>query len=145
MQVRDLMTPSVLTASIHDTVAEVDRAMRERGVDSAVVMDGETVCGLFTERELAIADNNDDVSMHMKNNVVTMAPDASLAEGAVAMAESNQRHLPVVDGNMLVGIISMNDIRTWARKTMSRGESDDEAQRVLTLEVGRYQSQSPRV
>jgi CBS domain-containing protein len=144
MQVRDLMTPSVLTASTEDPVPEVDRAMRERGVQYAVITDGEAVCGLLTEKELSMAENNDTVGMYMKRDPSTIAPDASLADAALAMAEHNQRYLPVIDGAMMVGIVSMNDIRSWARKTMSRGEGDDEAQRVLTLEVGKYQSQSPR-
>jgi CBS domain-containing protein len=58
------------------------------------------------------------------------------------MTEKNQRFIPAVDGGLLVGILSLTDIRRWAR---SGGESEkDEVQKVLTMSVGDYESQGPR-
>ncbi|MGZ4103853.1 MAG: CBS domain-containing protein [Actinomycetota bacterium] len=141
MLVRDLMVPTVLTASPNDTVADVDRAMRENGDAAAVVTDGEQVIGLFTEKELAQASNSATVTEAMRP-AATIEPGATLAEAARVMGAKGQRFMPVVDGGMLVGILSLTDIRRWARSE-GEGEKGD-VQRILKLEVRGYESQSPR-
>jgi CBS domain-containing protein len=140
MLVRDLMVPTVLTVSPNDTVSDVDRSMRETGDSAAVVKNGEHVVGIFTEKELAQASNSATVTEAMRP-AATIEPGATLAEAAQLMGLKGQRFMPVVDGGMLVGILSLTDIRKWART--GEGEKGD-IQRVLKLEVGGYESQSPR-
>jgi predicted transcriptional regulator len=142
MLVRDLMVPTVLTVSPNDAVAEADRSMRETSDAAAVVLDGEKVVGLLTEKELAQAENDAIVRDVMHKDPLTIEPGASLSEAARLMTEKGQRFIPAVDGGMLVGILSLPDVRKWARKG-GDPEADD-VQRVLTLEVGGYESQSPR-
>jgi CBS domain-containing protein len=139
MQVRDLMMPSVLTASPGDTIADVDRAMRDRGVDSVVVTEDQTVVGLFTDKEMAQAENDAHVADHMKP-VDPIDPSATLEDATRRMARNRQRVIPVVEGGMLVGILSMNDIKNWAANA-----SDDESQRIITMSLDGYESERPRI
>lgn len=141
MLVRDLMVPTVLTVSPNDPVGDVDKAMRETNDAAAVVTQNENVVGLFTEKELAQAANDGVVRDGMKADPAVVAPGAPLADAARLMAEKSQRFIPVVDGGMLVGILSMTDLRRWARE--GEGDGRDEVQQVLTLSVGGYESQGP--
>jgi CBS domain-containing protein len=141
MLVRDLMVPTVLTVSPNDPVSDVDKAMRETNEAAAVVTESEKVVGLFTEKELAKTSNDAVVRDGMVPNCAIVAPGAPLADAARAMAENNQRFVPVVDGGMLIGILSLTDIRRWARS--GTDPDKDEVQKVLTLSVGGYESQTP--
>ena len=139
MLVRDLMVPTVMTVSPSDPVADADRAMRETSDAAAVVLHGQNVVGLLTEKDVAAASNEATVLDVMRKGPAVIAPGKPLSEAAQLMTEKNQRFLPVVDGGLLVGILSLPDIRKWAKKN-----NDDDIQRVLTLEVKGYESQGPR-
>jgi CBS domain-containing protein len=139
MLVRDLMVPTVVTVSPGDPVADADRTMRETSDAAAVVLHDQNVVGLLTEKDVAAASNEATVVDVMHKGPAVIAPSKPLSEAAKLMTEKSQRFLPVVDGGMLVGILSLPDIRKWAKKN-----NDDDIQRVLTLEVKGYESQSPR-
>jgi CBS domain-containing protein len=141
MLVRDLMVPTVLTVSPNDSVSDVDRSMRELGDAAAVVTEDEKVVGLFTEKELAQASNDSIVKDTMSADCAVIAPGAPLTDAARAMGERSQRFIPVVDGGLLIGILSLTDIRRWARDGSDGGR--DEVQKILTLSVGGYESQPP--
>jgi IMP dehydrogenase len=134
MLVRDLMMPTVLTVSPRDTVGDVDRAMRERGDTAAIVTEDERVVGLFTEKELAQVSNDGVVSDQMAAPCATIEPGSSLTDAARTMTEWSQRFLPVVDDGLLVGILSLTDMRRWARSGSPEG--NQEAQQLLTLLTG---------
>lgn len=140
MLVRDLMVPTVLTVSPNDSIADVDRSMRETSDAAAVVAENEDVIGLITEKEIAQAPN-DGVVRDAMRSCISVAPGAELAQAAREMSEKNQRFMPVVDGGLLVGILSLTDLRRWARE--GDGDGRDEVQQVLTLSVGGYESQTP--
>jgi CBS domain-containing protein len=142
MLVRDLMVPTVLTVSPNDIVADVDRSMRELGDAAAVVTEDEKVVGLFTEKELAQASNDSVVKGAMCIDCAVIEPGAPLTDAARLMGARSQRFIPVVDGGLLVGILSLTDIRRWARDGNDGGR--DEVQKILTLSVGGYESQPPR-
>jgi len=139
MLVRDLMVPTVLTVSPSDSVADADKAMRESSDAAAVALEDQQVVGLLTEKDLADASNEATVRDVMDRDPAVIAPGKPLSEAAQLMTEKGQRFLPVLDGGLLVGIVSLPDIRKWARKN-----DDDDVQRVLTLEVKGYESQGPR-
>ena len=141
MLVRDLMVPTVLTLSPNDAIADADRSMRETSDSAAVVTEDQKVIGLITEKEMAQAPNDGRVADAMRADCAVVAPGEQLADAARAMGEKNQRFMPVVDGGLLVGILSLTDVRRWARE--GDGEGRDEVQEVLTLSVGGYESQSP--
>jgi CBS domain-containing protein len=121
MQVRDGMTPTVLTVGPEHTLRAVARLMGSRGVGAAVVMDPDASGpGIITERDILVAlgegqdPDLETVATHLTTDVVFAAPDWSLEEAAVAMVRGGFRHLIVVERGETVGILSVRDVvRCW--------------------------------
>ena len=114
---RDFMTSEdVLTIAAETTLGEAARLMRNRNVGAAVVVDGQRIAGIFTERDLlrAIADSRHpdqgQVQSYMTPDPLTLPSDHSPSEAAQIMTERRFRHIPVVDGDVLVGIVSIRDL-----------------------------------
>ncbi len=119
----EIMSRDVFAVAGDTTVAEVTRAMLKGRVGSAVVMEGRFLAGIFTERDVvrAAASGGDlsaaKVSEWMTPDPVTAPPDTDSEDAAESMMAQGFRHLPVVDGNNLVGIVSLRDIlRTHVRR-----------------------------
>lgn len=121
MQVSTGMSERVLTLNPGRSLRDAAVAMAERRVGAAVVLDPEQPGpGIVTERDLlqSIAAGEDPdhetVSDHLSSDLVFAAPDWSLERAAEAMVRGGFRHLVVVDGASMVGILSMRDIvRVW--------------------------------
>jgi CBS domain-containing protein len=121
MQVRDGMSNLVLSVNPGHTLREAATAMAERGVGAAVVIDAEQPGpGILTERDLlqVIGGGQDPdrerVGDHLSSDLTFAAPDWSLEAAAEAMVRGGFRHLIVVDGGEMIGILSMRDIvRCW--------------------------------
>jgi CBS domain-containing protein len=115
------MSDVVLTVGPGHSLREAASAMTERHVGAAVVVDPESQGpGVITERDIlrSVAAGEDPdrelVSEHLTSNLVLASPDWSLERAATAMVRGNFRHLVVVDGGELVGMLSMRDIvRCW--------------------------------
>src|SRR5882724_2077843 len=112
MHVRDGMTRVVLTVGPQHTLRDAARAMAERKVGAAVVMDPDQPGpGIITERDLLESigrgQNPDSelVSNHLSANLTFAAPDWSLERAAGAMVRGGFRHLVVVDGSETIGIL----------------------------------------
>jgi CBS domain-containing protein len=123
MQVRDGMTDVVLTVGLGHTLREAASAMANRGVGAAVVIDPDQPGpGIITERDLLEAvgggqdPDSERVADHLSPNLTFASPDWSLERAAEAMVRGGFRHLVVVDGGDLVGVLSMRDIvRCWVQ------------------------------
>jgi CBS domain-containing protein len=121
MQVRDGMSSVVLTVNPGHSLREAAVAMAERRVGAAVVIDLEQPGpGILTERDIlqSIGSGQDPdrerVSDHLSSQLTFAAPDWSLEAAAEAMVRGGFRHLVVVDGGTMTGILSMRDIvRCW--------------------------------
>jgi CBS domain-containing protein len=121
MQVRTGMSEVVLTVNPGHTLREAARAMADRGVGAAVVIDPEQPGpGIVTERDIlnSIGRGEDPdrelVSEHLSPELTFASPDWSLERAAEAMVRGGFRHLVVVDGGEMVGVLSMRDIvRCW--------------------------------
>jgi CBS domain-containing protein len=121
MQVRDGMSSVVLTVGPSHTLREASRLMAGRGVGAAVVVDPESPGpGIVTERDVlrSIAAGEDPstemVRDHLTDDLICAAPDWSLEQAAETMCEHGFRHLLVVNGSELCGVLSMRDIvRCW--------------------------------
>jgi CBS domain-containing protein len=114
---RDFMTSEdVLTIPADTTLGAAARLMRNRNVGAAVVVEGDRIAGIFTERDLlrAIADSRHpdqgQVQSYMTPDPLTLPSDHSPSEAAQIMTERRFRHIPVVDGDRLVGIVSIRDL-----------------------------------
>jgi CBS domain-containing protein len=121
MQVREGMSETSLTIGPSHTLREAARLMHERGIGSAIVLDGDQPGpGLLTERDVLAAvgqglePERELVGDHLTSDLVFAAPDWSLEQAASAMVRGRFRHLIVVEGGELVGVLSMRDIvRCW--------------------------------
>lgn len=115
------MSSVVLTVGPDHTLLEAARAMAGRGVGAAVVVDPDQPGpGIVTERDVLEALGRDQeladerVADHLSTGLTFAAPDWSLERAAEEMVRGGFRHLVVVDGGELVGIVSMRDIvRCW--------------------------------
>ena len=121
MQVQQGMSGVVLTINPGHSLRDAAKAMAERGVGAAVVVDPEQPGpGIVTERDVlqsvAAGQSPDDekVSDHLSGQLTFAAPDWSLERAAEAMVRGGFRHLVIVDGGDMVGVLSMRDIvRCW--------------------------------
>jgi CBS domain-containing protein len=121
MQVREGMTDVVLTIGPGHTIREAATAMSRRKVGAAVVLDPDAPGpGVITERDIlhAIGAGQDPdaelVAQHLTAKLTFASPDWSLEQAASAMVRGGFRHLIVVEGAELVGVLSMRDIvRCW--------------------------------
>ncbi len=121
MQVRDGMSKVVLTVGPGHSLREAAKHMSERGVGAAVVMDPEGEGpGIITERDILYSLGHDQdvdsekVAEHLTSDVVYAAPEWSLEEAAAQMVRGNFRHLIVMEGGEVVGVLSVRDVvRCW--------------------------------
>ncbi|HET9188913.1 MAG TPA: CBS domain-containing protein [Acidothermaceae bacterium] len=122
MHVRDGMNHEVLTIGPNHTLREASRQMAKRRVGAAVVADPDNDgIGILTERDIlesiAAGEQPDTelVAAHLTKDLVFAAPDWSLDDAAAAMVKGGFRHLVVLDGSEVVGVLAMRDIvRCWA-------------------------------
>jgi CBS domain-containing protein len=118
----DLMTNEVLTVDPSDTIGETAQRMVELGVSSAVVSDYGRLIGIVTERDLTRAvagrvhSSEARVREWMTSEPVTLTRDASPEEAARVMLDNGFRHIPIVDGESIVGIVSIRDVARWSTK-----------------------------
>jgi CBS domain-containing protein len=121
MEVRMGMSGVVLTLGRGHTLREAARRMTERGVGAAVVVDEESPGpGIVSERDILNSlgrgedPDSERIGDHMTDSMITAAPDWSLERAAVEMSRRHIRHLVVVEGPEIVGVLSMRDIvRVW--------------------------------
>lgn len=121
MQVREGMSTVVLTVGPGHTLRAAARLMGERGVGAAVVHDPDAAGpGIITERDVlrSIGRGEDPdvelVGAHLTADIVYAAPDWSLEAAASAMVTGGFRHLVVLDGPEITGVLSVRDIvRVW--------------------------------
>jgi CBS domain-containing protein len=127
MHVRDAMTTVVLTVGPEHTLRDAARRMTERGVGAAVVIDEQQAGpGIITERDVlrsvgsGDAPDEERVRDHLTANVILATPEWSLEQAASEMVRGGFRHIVVVEGADVVGILSMRDIvRSWTADAAS--------------------------
>ncbi|HEX9375274.1 MAG TPA: CBS domain-containing protein [Actinomycetota bacterium] len=114
--VGEAMNRDLITVDPSTTVAEAATIMGGKHVGSALVMEGDHLTGIFTERDIvrALGEHFDaaghPVSSWMTANPITIAPDVSTDEALDTMLGGGFRHLPVVDGGRVVGMLSLRDV-----------------------------------
>ena len=111
------MTPGVITARLDDDVLRVAQLMRDRQVGSIVVCDPEGgPVAMITDRDLAVRvlaedrPHSEPVREHVSRPLVWGEPHMDLEEAAALMVQHRIRRLPVVDGDSLAGIVTLDDL-----------------------------------
>jgi CBS domain-containing protein len=109
------MSRDLLTVEAGMPVVEVAQRMADRNVGAVLVLEGGRLAGIMTERDLmrAVARGlRDDavVGECMTRDPDTIAPDDTIEHAAVLMIHGGYRHLPVVDGDDVVGVLSIRDL-----------------------------------
>ncbi len=116
VQLADIMTRDVFTTAPDIPVADVAKGMVKGRVGSALVMQGSMLVGIFTERDVmrAAASGRDltdsRVRDWMTSDPETVYPDVDAEDAAELMLSRGFRHLPVVEGNDCVGVVSLRDV-----------------------------------
>jgi len=115
----DFMTREVLIVAPEDTIGEAAQKMVDEGVSSVVVSDFGRLIGILTERDLtrAVAGRTHSsearVREWMTSDPITVTETTPVEEAARTMLEQGFRHLPVVQDDRPVGIVSIRDIARW--------------------------------
>jgi len=137
---RVLQRLHLISAPPEATVFEVARTMTEGRVGAVPILDGDTIVGIFSERDLmqrVVVAGRDPkttrVSEVMTREVVTAMPDESVDASLEKMKRAGCRHLPVVDSGRVLGVISMRDLL--------RDELEEQGEEIEHLRA--YLHQSP--
>ena len=125
------MSDVVLTLGPGHTMRDAARMMTEKGVGAAVVIDEDAPGpSVISERDLltSVGQGQDPdlerVADHKSEKVITAAPDWSLERAAAEMARRKIRHLVVVEGGEIVGMLSMRDVMgVWSSEGATSGMS----------------------
>ena len=114
--IADVMNTDVVTVAPEDTLGEAAAKMTERGIGAVVVSDFGRMIGILSERDImrAVADrvhsSEARVREWMTPDPVTATPDTPVDEAGRTMLEHGFRHLPVVEGERAIGIVSLRDV-----------------------------------
>jgi CBS domain-containing protein len=107
---------AVYAISPQATVLEALKTMAQHDIGALLVMEGEELVGIFSERDYARKlvllgrfSKDTRVEEVMTKEVITVRPETDLAEAMRLMTERRVRHLPVVEGGKVVGVISIGD------------------------------------
>jgi CBS domain-containing protein len=112
---RKVMSRTLLTVAPEDPLKEMAERMVSRDVGAALVTEGEKLVGIVTERDVlrAVARGIDEgtrVADLMTPDPETMEPDESTQHAAVLMIHGGFRHLPLMEGDDVVGMLSIRDL-----------------------------------
>lgn len=122
MKVGDLMTTEVVAVSSDESVAEAARAMRKNNTGAVVVVDGGEIKGILVDREVACEcvgrgydPGSTKVKEIMTENPKVGSPEMDLLNAAKIMGEGGFRRLPIVEGGIAVGLLSMSDLADYVK------------------------------
>jgi CBS domain-containing protein len=117
LDVRDIMTPQVVTEDEEAPISKISRDMEVSGIGSVVITSKGKPVGIITDRDIAIKvimENKrpDEIKAKdiMASPLTTIKPEASVEKACELLAEKGIRRLPVIEDDKLVGVISVRNI-----------------------------------
>jgi|RhiMetdeSRZDD1v2_1073273.scaffolds.fasta_scaffold1040503_2 CBS domain-containing protein len=115
--VRDVMCPSPVTLPASASLLEAARTMREQDIGDVIVLEGNRLAGILTDRDLVvrgIAEGRDPERTRIgdvcSRELTTIAPDESVSQAVRIIREKAIRRLPVEEDGRVIGIVTMGDI-----------------------------------
>jgi CBS domain-containing protein len=120
--VRDVMTAEPIVLQQDQTIADAAQAMRDTAVGAVLVVDGDQLCGLITDRDIVVravaesAPPDSPVGPLVSADLIAVGADDDAEDAARVMQAHAVRRLPVMDDGRIVGIVSIGDL------AVSRGE-----------------------
>ncbi len=125
MKVKDIMTARVVSIPRDATVTDAARKMRDEQVGSVLVVDGDRLVGILSDRQIThavIAEGADPrevvVGDVMHEEFVPLEPEMDLLQALRLQRELAMRRLPVVEDGVPVGIVSVSDIAAFVREAV---------------------------
>lgn len=111
----------IFSISPNDSIAEAIHSMNEANIGAVLVMDAEKLVGMFTERDVlrkACFRSLDDMKNTLVNDMmtehpITGTPQTTVEEAMQIFTEKRFRHLPILENDKVVGLISSGDITKW--------------------------------
>ncbi|MCX7921377.1 MAG: CBS domain-containing protein [Clostridia bacterium] len=132
MKVKDIMTKNVAYINPMSSVVEAAQLMQKHNVGSIPVCDQTGVLGIVTDRDIVVRNiahgknpQSTPVKDVMTQSVATITPDMDIDSATKIMSANQVRRLPVVENNLLVGMVAIGDLATDNR-------FDTEASEALT-------------
>ena len=133
MKVKDIMTKDVAYINPDSTVAEAAQLMQKHNVGSIPVCDQSRIVGIVTDRDIIvrnIAHGNNPQSTPVRDVMVTTAtPEMDMNDVTKMMADNKIRRIPVVEKNMIVGMVALGDVATDTRFDFEASEALSEISR----------------
>jgi CBS domain-containing protein len=116
-RVSDVMSPDVVSVQLRDTLADAARAMREHNIGDVIVLNGDQLFGIVTDRDIVIrgiaegfragvTEIKDIASKH----VTSISPEDYVDDAMQTMKNEAIRRLPVVENGKVIGVISLGDV-----------------------------------
>ena len=117
MKVRDFMTSLIITAEADTPVVEAAKLMAAEDIGSLLITKSDVLAGMITRREIIGAQLLSDASYQslrvediMTTPVVTIGPEADIGQAIALMNQTGKRHIPVIEGNDIIGLVAATDI-----------------------------------
>ena len=113
---KDVMSGKAFTVTADTSMVEAAKGMAKGRLGSALIMQGSWLAGIITERDMlrAAASGEDlnatKVKDWMTSDPITVSPNMDTEEAAAVMFTNGFRHLPVTEGNEVVGVVSLRDV-----------------------------------
>jgi len=115
--IRDVMTPSPRALDARASVQEAAKAMLDDDIGDVIVCDGETVCGIVTDRDITIrtvALGHDPAATKLgdicSKDLTSLSPGDTVDDAVRLMREKAIRRIPVLEDGKLVGVVSIGDL-----------------------------------
>jgi CBS domain-containing protein len=113
------------------TVIEAIERMNRRRIGSILVMEGDRLAGIFTERDVLtrvvpqrLDPAKTPVAEVMTKQPVTISPSTTVQEAMMIVTDTRKRHLPVIQGARVVGLVSIGDLTRWLVRDQQRTIDD---------------------
>ncbi|HEX9696102.1 MAG TPA: CBS domain-containing protein [Actinomycetota bacterium] len=116
MKIKDIALEKAVTTDIEESISDAADRMRFYDIGALPIMDGHRLLGIITERDIVRAVANRSrmeltpAADYMTPSPATIGPEADIEHAAAVMVALRVRHLPVVEGGRLIGMISLRDV-----------------------------------